>query len=72
MRFQIGKQYITNCWFTGARQLYVYEGGNLFKVIANELDGSHERKEEHEICTDENGEYILLYEYHGHEKRLYA
>lgn len=72
MRFQIGKVYKTYCWFTGGELQFIYQGEGKFLVIHNESDGCHESEEEHEIRQDENGEYILLYEYHGHEHLLYA
>lgn len=70
--FVVGKKYISTCWFTGGNHEYTYLGDNTFNVGMMEADGFHSVKEKHEILKDEEGEYILLYEYNGHKNILHS
>lgn len=75
--FQIGNIYTTVDWFTGGIMKYRCIGRDeknaLFQVLDKEVDGVSIREERYEILHDsERGEYVLIYEYRGHENRLYS
>ena len=75
--FEVGNKYTNTCWFSGGQSEYTVvsrtESTVTFSQIANELDGIHKTEVTYDIKIDENGiEYVLFYEYHGHENRIYS
>lgn len=75
--FEVGSKYTNTCWFSGGSSEYTVvsrtENTVTFSQLANELDGVHNTELTYDVNVDENGiEYILLYEYHGHENRIYS
>lgn len=76
-KFDVGQNYTFVDWFTGGRSFYTVkektESTVTFDCIAHEADGTHKSVESYEIFTDNEGnENIFIYEYHGHEARIYA
>lgn len=76
-KFQQGKQYSTNDWFTGALHIYrcISRTETTVKLSAvfYEKDGDHEiQPKTFDILNDNGREYILLYEYKGMQNRIYA
>lgn len=73
--FEVGYKFDYTCIFTG--------GSHNYKVVSrtekelhceaeyNEIDGVHKVKENFEIHKENGREYIILWAYKGHERRLY-
>lgn len=75
--FEIGKVYYMTDWFTGGVKRLTCvkrtESHAWFRVTSTELDGAYITNEDFEIKrTDSGREYVLIYEYHGKENRLYG
>lgn len=79
----VGKKILTTDWFSGGICEYtvksvgteVATGTGIVAVAAvtHELDGDHELEQTvFPIQENAEGEYFVLYSYHGHENRVYA
>ena len=76
-KFEVGQKYTFVDWFSGGRSFYTVKERTESTIsldrVAYEADGIHESVEDFDISTDEEGnESIFIYEYHGHEARIYA
>lgn len=76
-KFEEGKIYQISDWFTGGIHCYQCisrtETTVTFSAIYHKADGDHEiEPKTFDILTENRNEYILFYEYHGHENRMYA
>lgn len=77
-RFEVGQEYESVCWFTAGVGLYTVKAKDTdsvtFSIGRHELDGDHECEDEtYKLKHDDNGnEYIVLYEYGGHENCIRA
>ena len=69
--FRVGDIINTTCIYTGGKHKYeIYSrtaNAILCRAVKNELDGTHKANEMFEVYKDENGEYIVLWRYKGHE-----
>lgn len=77
LQFKVGNTYSVSDWFTGGTHRYkcISKSDNTvrFSVIQDEMDGVHSMGEkEFQIQVESETEYVLIYEYKGHENRLYA
>jgi hypothetical protein len=77
MKFKVGQTYTNTCWFTGGQHTYTVKSRTENKVTFDstyaELDGIHHNTETFDIHTDKHGnEYVVLYEYHEAENRIWA
>lgn len=77
-RFEVGQEYESVCWFTGGVGYYTVKAKDdksvTFSIGRHELDGDHQCEDEtYKLNHDDNGnEYIVLYEYGGHENCIRA
>jgi hypothetical protein len=77
-QFEVGQKYESVCWFTGGIGLYTVKAKDnksvTFGVGHHELDGDYEGEDEtYKLKHDDNGnEYVVLYEYGGHENCIRA
>lgn len=77
-KFNIGEEYESVCWFTGGVGYYTVKAKDdesvTFSIGRHELDGDHQCEDEtYELKYDDDGnEYVVLYEYGGHENRIRA
>ena len=76
-RFQPDAMYENTDWFTGGLHTYKCisrtENTVTLSAIYDEVDGLHViPPETFDIRSDEDGEYVLFYTYHGEENRMYA
>ena len=77
-RFEVGQRYELVCWFTGGVGNYTVKAKDdeyiTFSIGRHELDGDHECEDEkYQLKYDDDGnEYIVLYEYCGHENNIRA
>lgn len=76
-RFQQDAMYENTDWFTGGIHTYKCvsrtENTVTLSAIYDEIDGLHVvPPETFDIRSDEDGEYVLFYTYHGEENRMYA
>lgn len=76
-KFKANAKYENTDWFTGGMHTYKCvsrtENTVTLSAIYEEIDGVHEiPAETFDIRSDEDGEYVLFYTYHGEENRMYA
>ena len=78
-RFSEGQTYTFTDWFTGGESFLtvdhiVEEDGIrkkvVFDAIYHEIDGDHKHIDTYDICENEDGEYVRVYEYEGSEARI--
>ena len=75
-RFKVGQKYTWVDWFTGGCSRYTVKERTDTQVILSEyrteMDGEYEFTQHYNIHKDDNGEYIVMCQYHDEEGRLYA
>lgn len=76
-RFELGQTYEKVDWFTGGVHEYICTSRTdktvKFSPVYHEIDGTHHVKQElHDILTDDEGEYVVLYEYQGEKNCIRA
>ena len=77
-QFKVGQEYESVCWFTGGVGYYTVKVKDnesvTFSIGRHELDGDHQCEDEtYELkYDDDRNEYVVLYEYSGHENRIRA
>lgn len=77
IKFAIGEEYRSTCWFTGGQTFYVCvkrtENTVTFAPTHYEIDGTHQGKHEtFPLQVDRNIEYVVVQTYRGEENRMYA
>lgn len=75
-QFRVGMSFRRTCIFSGGVQTstIIKRDGNhiVCSQVNYEQDGVHNVTEEYDIFTDNKGEYIVLWKYHGESCILYA